>query len=66
MSKRGFKVGDVVISTPKAIKDGVFKTQQRGTVAGTRCHGSYLIRVLVDGRKSIDRYHVDFWRRAND
>lgn len=58
-----FAKGEYVISTPKAIKNGVFKEIRFGIVMANSNY-NYIgqVRVRLIGRKSTSSYHTDFWR----
>lgn len=60
-----FKVGQKVISTPLAIKNGVFDFHQSGVIVGF-CYSPLCVRVKIDGRKSVQDYHIDFWKKVRN
>ena len=58
-----FRIGDAVMSTQKALDNGVFTAPRTGTVVGfgRRLCTTYRVRVLMKGRRTSESYHMDFW-----
>lgn len=61
MSINGFEQGVRVVSTDKAIKNGVFRKVTYGTVHRTP-RQARSVKVVLDGTKCATYYHQTFWQ----
>ena len=64
-ARRRFKIGQRVVSTPLALKNGVVGCKQFGVVVGFS-DSPLQVSIRKDGYKSIMAYHIDFWKKDKE
>lgn len=58
-----FRIGQRVVLTQDAIEHGIRLPFKYGKVLGY-CRNPEHVKVLPEGRRTVGRYHVTFWRPA--
>ena len=64
-ARRRFKIGQRVVSTPLALKNGAVGCKQFGVVVGFS-DSPLQVRIRRDDYKSETLYHIDFWKKTKN